>query len=58
MKFLKKNFTGKLLHLIRELIAETEAYFGNLPIEYFSDCNKFENRCTRFIYLKGEYVDN
>ncbi|XP_033221437.1 protein GVQW3-like [Belonocnema kinseyi] len=55
---LKRWLTGKRFYSNEELIAETEAYFGDLPIEYFSDgINKLENRWTRCIDLKGEYVE-
>ncbi|XP_033231983.1 uncharacterized protein LOC117182967 [Belonocnema kinseyi] len=53
---LKRWVTGKRFYSNEELIAETEAYFGDLPIEYFSDgIKKLENRWTRCIDLKGEY---
>ncbi|XP_033221847.1 histone-lysine N-methyltransferase SETMAR-like, partial [Belonocnema kinseyi] len=55
---LNRWLTGKRFYLNEELIAETEAYFGDLPIEYFSDgIKKLENRWTRCIDLKGEYVE-
>ncbi|XP_033229927.1 histone-lysine N-methyltransferase SETMAR-like, partial [Belonocnema kinseyi] len=55
---LKRCLTGKRFYSNEELIAETEAYFGDLPIEYFSDgIKKLENRWTRCIDLKGEYVE-
>ncbi|XP_033225877.1 uncharacterized protein LOC117178558 [Belonocnema kinseyi] len=55
---LKRWLTGKRFYSNEEHIAETEAYFGDLPIEYFSDgIKKLENRWTRCIDLKGEYVE-
>ncbi|XP_033213329.1 protein GVQW3-like [Belonocnema kinseyi] len=55
---LKRWLTGKRIYSNEELIAETEAYFGDLPIDYFSDgIKKLENRWTRCIDLKGEYVE-
>ncbi|XP_033231999.1 uncharacterized protein LOC117182982 [Belonocnema kinseyi] len=55
---LKRWLTGKCFHSNEELIAEPEAYFGDLPIEYFSDdIKKLENRWTRCIDVKGEYVE-
>lgn len=55
---LKRWLTGKRFYSNEDLIAETEAYFGDLPIEYFSDgIKKLENRWTRCIDLKGEYVE-
>lgn len=55
---LKRWLTGKRFYSNEELIAETEAYFGELPKDYFLDgIKKLENRWTRCIDLKGMYVE-
>ncbi|KAG5321201.1 SETMR methyltransferase, partial [Acromyrmex heyeri] len=54
---LKKWFEGKRFS-IRELIAETEAYFEGLDKSYYSDClKKLENRWIKCIELKGNYIE-
>ena len=41
-----------------EVIAETEAYFDEKEKSYYkSDIEKLENRYTRCIALKGNYVE-
>lgn len=55
---LKRWLTGQRFYSNEDLIAETEAYFADFPIDYYSDgIKKIENRWTRCINLKGEYVE-
>jgi len=55
---LKKWFGGKRFITREQLIAETEAYFEGLDKSYYTDdLKKLENRQTKCIELKGDYVE-
>ena len=55
---LKRWLIDKRFYSNEKLIAKTEVYFGDLPIECFSGgIKKLENRLTRHIDLKEEYVE-
>ena len=55
---LKKWFGGKGLTSNKEVIDETNAYFEELDKSYYSDgIKKLENRLTKCIELKGDYVE-
>jgi [histone H3]-lysine36 N-dimethyltransferase SETMAR len=55
---LKRWLTAKRFYSNKELVAETEDYFGKLPYDYFMDgIKKLENFETRCIDLKGMYVE-
>jgi len=55
---LKKWFGKKRFTTREQLIAETEAYFEELDISYYSDgLKKLENHWIKYIELKGDYVE-
>lgn len=55
---LKRWLCGKQFHTNEEVEFETDAYFGQLDKSYFLEgIKKLENRWTRCIELKGEYVE-
>jgi len=55
---MKKWLAGKRFYSNEEVIAETNAYFTNLDKSYYSEgINKLEQRWTKCISLKGDYVE-
>ena len=55
---LKRMLAGKKFKSNDEVIAETEAYFDEKEKSYYkSGIEKLENRYTRCIALKGNYVE-
>jgi len=54
---LKKWLAGKRFYSNEEVIAETSGYFSDLDKSYYSErINKLEQRWTKCISLKGDYV--
>ena len=56
------NFTrwlcGRCFYLNEEVEWEVEGYFGGFDKSYYSEgIEKFKDRWTRCIELKGEYID-
>lgn len=55
---MKKKLAGIKLKTNDEVIAETEAYFAELPKTYFLDgLKKMEYRWTKCIDLQGDYIE-
>ena len=54
-----KKWLGRQLFTSNEkVIAQTDAYFENLPKSYFlGGLEKFEKRLKKCIELKGDYVE-
>jgi len=54
---MKKWLAGRRFYSNEEVIAETNAYFAELCQSYYSEgINKLEQRWTKCISLKGDYV--
>ena len=55
---LKKWLAGHRFTSNQEVIAQTDAYFEDLPKSYFLDClKKLQKRLEKCIELKGDYVE-
>lgn len=55
---LKKWLAGKKFSSNEDVIAETEAYFGEFDKSYFLEgLKKWEGRWEKCIFLKGDYVE-
>jgi len=55
---LKKSLARQKFESNDDVIAATEAYFGDLQKSYFSDgLKKLEQRWVKCIELKGDYVE-
>jgi len=55
---LKRGFQRKRFTSNEEVIAETEAYFESLDVSYYrKSIEMLENRYTKYIALKGNYVE-
>lgn len=56
---MKKWMAGRRFYSNEEVIAETNAYFAELDQSYYSEgINKLEERWTKCISLKGDYVED
>ena len=54
----KKWLAGRRFYSNEEVIAETNAYFAELCQSYYSEgINKLEQRWTKWVSLKGDYVE-
>ena len=57
-KFEEVAFVGKRFARNDEVIAETSEYFEDLDKSYYKDgIEKLEHRWTKYIDLKGDYVE-
>ncbi|RLU18396.1 hypothetical protein DMN91_008753 [Ooceraea biroi] len=55
---MKKWLAGRKFYSNEEVIAKTNAYFAELDLSYYSEgINKLEQRWTKCISLKGDYVE-
>ena len=55
---MKKWLAGKRFYGNEDVIAETNGYFSDLDKSYYSEgINKLEQRWTKCISLKGDYVE-
>lgn len=56
---MKKWLAGKRFYPNEEVIAEINGYFSDLYKSYYSEeINKLEQRWTKCISLKGDYLKN